>query len=217
MRIVLTALFLLVCLISLAEGEPEFQPKKLQQLYLGLGIGGAFTNAVNMHPLGLNTSILLTATFKNNKIVRAGLLYSTFKDTQTASEKWEEDKHLINMVPFHTLQSFYVAVGKRIVIEKSLQFNFFPGISFTNYEEPINVTQRTAEFGFVGAFQVLDYEVKIHEKPGIILQAEAMVLPFRFAGLTLGGYYHFVPKNSNCGFNLSLNLGRIRPRESFSN
>ncbi|MBK0402199.1 hypothetical protein I5M27_04340 [Adhaeribacter sp. BT258] len=217
MRILRPLALLLLSLLSFsAKSQTETvmkQERKLQQLYLSLGVGGSFINSTNMASTGANASLHLTAALPKNKLVRGGLFSSSFADTQPASQKWKEDNHRINMVPEHFIGSYFLTAGKRKQFDKFLQFQAFAGLSYTKYEEPISVHQRTADFGFFGTYQVLGYEVKTHHKPGIILQAEAMFLPLRFAGLTLGGYYHFVPKISNGGFTISLNLGRIRIKE----
>jgi hypothetical protein len=206
--------FLLLGFTAKAQTETVgSSPKKLRQLYFSMGLGGSFTNARHMETSGANSTLSLTAALPKNYLIRAGILVAGFMDNQPASQKWKADNHRINMVPMHRANTYFLAVGKSYVIEKMLQFQVMAGPGYTTYEEPINITQRTAELGFLGSYAVLDSDLKIHQKPGLLLQAEAMFLPARFAGITVGGYYHFVPKISEGGITLSLNLGRIRTKE----
>ncbi|HSI91689.1 MAG TPA: hypothetical protein VK927_11265, partial [Adhaeribacter sp.] len=47
-------------------------------------------------------------------------------------------------------------------------------------------------------------------RPGLLIQAEAMFLPGKFAGLTAGAFANLTPKLPSAGLNLSLNLGMLK-------
>ena len=194
---------------AFAQETVADRPRKLKQLYLSMGIGGSFTNGNHMNSSGGNSALHITAALPKNNLLRAGIIGVAFPDTQPASEKWKKDNHRLNMVPMHHLGTYFLAVGKQYSIEKLLQFQILAGPGYTIFEEPINVHQETLDL-VVAAYPVLDCDFKVHKKPGILFQAEAMVLPTRFAGITVGSYYHFVPKISNGGLTVSLNLGLLK-------
>ncbi len=198
---------------AFAQETVALQPKKLQQLYLSFGLGGAITQARHTTGGGANSVLMLTATFRNDQLFRAGLLGFVSADDQPASRQWKADRHQINLVPNHAVASQFVAFGKRKSFSGGCQVQALVGLSYNVYSEPADVFQTYADLGFFGRYAVLDYTLKQHRKPGLLLNVEGMVLPLRFAGLTLGGYYHYIPKISNGGFTLSLNLGRIRTKE----
>ena len=210
MRTILTSLFLIVSFIGNAQETLAPKQKKLQQLYIGFGWGGAYTNAKNLDNSYEIFSTNLTASFRNNLTYRLGYFHGYFQDNLQSVPNGDKYSY---RAPFHDVSTTYVVFGKTKPISKYLQLKALAGLAYTRYHERYNFILSDYSDKLFGSGTAIDYETKKHNKAGIFLQAETMLLPSRAFGLTLGTYYHFVPKISNGGFTVNLNLGRIRVKE----
>jgi hypothetical protein len=214
MRTLLTAIFLMGSFISKAQEKPEIQPKKLQQFYVGFGSGGAYTNAKNLDNSYEIFSTNLTATFRNNYTYRLGYFHSYFQDNLQSVPDGEKFSY---MAPYHDVSTTYFVLGKTKPISKYINFKALAGLAYTRYHERYNITLRNYSgdiFFMPVSGTAIDYETKKHNKTGIFIQTEFMLLVSRAFGITTGAYYHFVPNISNGGFLINLNLGRIRTKET---
>lgn len=206
-------LSLFICSEALAQETVVSEPKKLKQLYIGLGSGFGFTSAKYLNNADYVASANLTAAFHNNLVARISYLTVDFPDKLHGIPNGEELKY---KGPNHLLSTLILSIGKKKTISKNFQVQTFASLSYTNYKEPSNITILPFSNYSNGQHisgNLVVFQTAVHHKPGIILQAEAMFLPLHFAGITLGGFYHFVPEISNGGITLSLNLGRIRLKE----
>ena len=209
--------FLILLLLSFSSkaqtAKVASEPKKLQQFYISLGKGIAFTTSDIVTTSGSHANLLVTATYPSNKIFRAGFSISDFEDNQPATKAFKEDYPDRSSSPHHSLVTPYIAFGKRKLLSKFFQVQALAGVSFTWHHGAEHVYRYVANSGDAGEYEVLDYQMTNRFAPGIVLQAEVMALPLRFAGFTFGGYYNLIPKISHAGLTLSLNLGKIRKKE----
>ena len=189
------------------------EPKKLPQLYFSFGQGIAFSTSDLVTSTGTDAKLNITTTYPSNNIFRAGFSISSFEDDQPATKAFKADYPNRNSSPYHTLVTPYLAFGKRKLINRFFQVHVMGGLSFSWHHGAENVFRYTILNGIAGYKENLDYEMTDRFVPGLVIQAEAMALPLRFAGLSLGGYYNFIPKISHAGLTFSLNLGRIRSKE----
>jgi hypothetical protein len=201
------ALVLLLALSSfrgIAQETVAPKPKKLQQLYFSYGRTLAFTNSRNLHSYGDGVDLKFTAGFQQNWNGRLGALLTGFRDDLSRTPNLQ---FIGGEIPSHLIITPYAAIGKSTSHSKIFQLKGMIGSGFTIYQEP-TILGRTQ----TGNMIEVNASLETYYQFSLLFQAEAMVVPLRFAGLTLGGYYHFVPHISNGGFSLSLNLGRVRPK-----
>ncbi len=210
------SLILLLILLTGYSGQtqtiadpPSWQ---LEQLYLSFGPGGSFLKNPEIAPVGQNFSTHVSAAFANNLIFRTGVLVMGAYDAHTLIRNPSYKKkyplfRVIDNTEYHKLVSPFLAVGKRKPLTNIIQLQGSAGLSYSQYTGIKNYSSQGPVVYYFYS------EEKIRYKPGLLFQAEAMIAPTRFAGFTIGGYYHYVPEISNGGFTLNFNLGKIRTKE----
>ncbi|KAA9338871.1 hypothetical protein [Adhaeribacter soli] len=202
--LVSSLLFLGASISAIAQSETvASRPKKLQQLYLSIGGGPAFTLNKEARTRGIAFTSDISLALRQQRIFRLGFQISGF----TSKDAPKPDLILDNTGFDHSLVSPSVSIGKRKKINEKLQIQGLAGASLNLHSYLPYISEEAAAAGTeacIPAFLV---------KPGLILRAEAMALPVRFAGLTIGAFYHYVPGISNGGVTLSLNFGLIKRKE----
>lgn len=210
-----TLLLLLACVPGLsAKAQTKTvapKPQKLQQLYVSVGTGPAFTsdNYYRSHGGGFDYSI--GAGFRSDLMLKLGIKNTGFVENFSQSPKGLFA--YLNQFSYHTtyfeartLNSYYAIIGKRRKLCDHMQLQAFAGISYNTIS---GLPQVGPDFP-----RELICDLTYAKSAGAIAQAELMLLPSRFAGLTVGTFFNYVPEYSHGGLTLSLNLGKLRPKPS---
>ena len=198
-----------------AEAQTETvapKAKILQQLYLSVGTGPAVIGNEDRHPFGGNFEVNLTKSICTDYLFRVGFKRNAFVgtfDPETSVLSYLDLGYNNYFIPSTHINSGQLLVGKRKLVNQFIQLQAFGGLSFNQISKP----DRYPTWAIETFPAIWEYRLEQAYKPGAVIQAEAMFMPTRFAGLTLGGYYHYVPEISNGGLTLSLNLGKLRSKE----
>ena len=183
-------------------------PKMHPQLYLSVGTGPALTTNKDSHPWGGTYVLNITGACGSGSVYRLNVQHSEFfseHDPKTGPFTYLGSNSYYS--PYFTARdntSISLAYGRQKKLNNFVQLQVLGGIGFNKISE--------LHYYSIG-FDRTPSTPEVTYLPGILLQAEAMFLPTCFAGLTLGGYYHYVPEISNGGLTLSLNLGLLRRKE----
>lgn len=179
-------------------------PRKLEQLYISVGTGPAITLNNNSHPWGGTYLINFTAKW-GTSLLRLNLQHNEFASKIEAktnpfsylkSGRYDSDFFISN-----ENTSVSLAVGLQKKLNNLVQLQGFSGIGFNHISE--------FQFYDFKDTHLIDRPFTFY-RPGVLLQAEAMFLPSKFAGLTLGAYANMVSKMPTAGLNFSLNLGKMK-------
>jgi hypothetical protein len=174
--------------------------KKLQQLYLSVGTGPAFTLNKEARTRGISFTSDISWAIGQERLYRLGLQVSGF-----ASKNSPKPDLILDNTGFeHSVFSPNFSIGKRKKINEKFQIQGLAGASLNLHSYLPYISAEAAAAGAEACIPTLSV------KPGIILRAEAMALPVRFAGLTFAAFYHLMPGISNGGFTASLNLGLLK-------
>ncbi len=182
-------------------------PKKLQQLYLSTGTGPAIISDNYYRPHGGSFNISASAGFRSGLILTAGLKHADFVESFSQAPKGiysylDQFSYHATYFKAKNVKSYYLSIGKRRNINELIQIQATGGISY-------NAITALPPVGPDFPRELI-CDLVFYNKAGALFQAGAMLIPTRFAGLTLGGYYHYIPGNSNFGINLNLNLGLLK-------
>ena len=197
-------LFLTASISAKAQTETVgFKPKNLEQLYLSVGGGPAFTLNKEARTRGIGFTSDISLAIRQQHVFRLGFQISGF----TSKDAPKPDLLLNNTGFEHSIFSSTFSVGRRKKLNEHFQIQGLAGASLNLHSYFPYISPEAAAAGTEAC--ILAFLVR----PGIILRAEAMALPTRFAGLTFGTFYHFMPGISNTGITMSLNFGLLKRKE----
>ena len=206
MKKLCTLTFLLISFLTNAQTETVApKAKKLQQLYLSVGVGPAFTLNSEARTRGISLMTNTTWVLSSERVYRLGFNISGFANKNAP----KPDLILDNVGTDFNIISPNFSIGKRKAISKNLQLMGLAGGS-------VNLLSRS---GYISPEQAAagaeaSCIPELYVRPGILMQAEALTTPSKFCGFSFALYYHLMPKISSFGVNLSLNLGKMGGKES---
>jgi hypothetical protein len=178
-------------------------PKKLQQLYISAGLGPAVTLNQQAKTRGIDFSTNITWALGEEKLYRFGFNVTGFADKDAP----KPDLILDNVGTDFNIFSPSFSVGRRLPMRKKIQLQGFVGPSLNLLSEFDYISPEDAAAGMESCLP------NLYVRPGILLQAEAMIFPTRIAAFTVGTYLHLMPRIPNGGLTLSLNLGKMRMKD----
>ncbi len=203
-------LFLLVAFSqTFAQETVAPSPKKLQQLYLSLGTGTAVTKNEYSNPNGGTAILNFTGAFGPSNIFRVNIQHSGFTNrfgtTPGAFDYLQFGRYDSEFFVSNEGTAISFTYGKRQQINKLVQVQGLAGVG-TNFISTFEID----DFGIIDGRWCGTPYIRNYIYPGLLLQAEAMFLPTKFSGLTVGAYANLTPKLPTAGVNLSLNLGLLK-------
>ena len=185
------------------------EPKKLQQLYMSVGTGPAVTTQKHSNPFGGAVMLNFTGAFGPSNIYRLHIQHSGFTGWLSTEpgpfDYLTMESYNSNFSPENDNTTVSILFGRKQKVNNLIQIQGFAGLG-TNFISTYEVENREIIEGMRCGTQYSHYYVR----PGVMLQAEAMFLPSKFAGLTLGAYTNIAPKLTSAGLNLNLNLGKLK-------
>ncbi|MDX5347686.1 MAG: hypothetical protein LPJ89_08630 [Hymenobacteraceae bacterium] len=194
-----------ILLFSTLTTQAQLQ-KTYTQLYIGLEAGAAFTTINNSEFVGRTAALHATIAPKKHKyFYRARFQNTVFKDN---SRVYREP--FFGNLPEHKILNLSFSAGKPISFTTYFNVNLLGGVTLSAYKKPENIHYDPSP-NYPDLYYYY-HDVKHYYRPGLLLQAEGVAMPFHRLGLSLSTYYHFVPPFSTAGATLSLLIGKIRPK-----
>jgi len=177
-------------------------PKMQPQLYFSLGTGPALTTNKDSHPFGGTYMLNITGACGSGSVYRLNVQHSVFySEHDTKSGPFTYLGGYNNSFTASENTSISLAYGWQNKLNDFVLLQAFGGLGFN----------QTSQFEYPESdLEIMVDRPKYSYAPGLLLQAEAMFLPSKFAGLTLGTYANITPKLPSAGLSLSVNLGLLK-------
>ena len=204
--------FLLLGFAAQAQAQTETvasAPKKLQQLYLSVGTGPAATTHKYSNPLGGAAMLNFTYATGPSNLFRLNIQHSGFTSWLDPApgpfDFFTFEQYNTEFFVSNTNTAITLSFGKKQRISNLLQIQGLAGLGINS-----SSTFEIEGMENIEGVRCGNPYIRNYVNPGVLLQAEAMFLPSKFAGCTFGAYANLIPKFSTAGLNVSLNLGKLK-------